>query len=130
MFWTNIHDFYLHFGVVIWSRELYFSCLIQIFYLFGACAYSHSEWGKLLLSSDFVSLMHSLRIATSNTLVYNPTGNDQREKYNDVIWSLVKLFLMEMLAHFKIGGSVTPSFAFFGLPPLYIHKYNFVRVIF
>ena len=68
---------------------------MQNFHLFGACCYVHSNRGKSFLSSDFVSSMHSLSIATSNTSVYNPTDNGQCEKYNDVIWSGDKLALKE-----------------------------------
>ena len=70
-------------------------CLMQIFHLCGACGYIHSDRGKSFLSIDFVSSMHSLRIATSYTSVYNLTGNGQCKKYNDVIWSGVKLALKD-----------------------------------
>ena len=39
--------------------------------------------------------MNNLRIPTSKTSVYNPTSNGQCEKYNDIIWSGVKLALKE-----------------------------------
>ena len=71
------------------------SCLMQIFNLFGACAYIHSDRGKSFLSKEFVSYMNNLRIPTSKTSVYNPTSNGQCEKYNDIIWSGVKLALKE-----------------------------------
>ena len=69
------------------------SCLMQIFYLFGACSYIHSDRGKSFMSSEFVSHMHSLRIATSRTSVYNPMSNGQCEKYNDIIWTGIKVAL-------------------------------------
>ena len=69
------------------------SCLMQIFYLFGACSYIHSDRGKSFMSSEFVSHMHSLRIATSRTSVYNPMSNSQCEKYNDIIWTGIKVAL-------------------------------------
>ena len=70
-------------------------CLMRIFNLFGACGYIHSDSGKSFLSREFVPFMHKLRIPTSKTSVYHPTSNGQCEKYNDVIWSGVKLALKE-----------------------------------
>ena len=57
------------------------SCLMQIFHLFGACGYIHSDRGKSFISQEFVSFMHNLRIPTSKTSVYNPASNGQCEKY-------------------------------------------------
>ena len=71
------------------------SCLMQVFNLFGACGYIHSDRAKSFLSREFVSFMHGLRIPTSRTSIYNPTSNGQCEKYNDIIWSGVKLALKD-----------------------------------
>ena len=69
------------------------ACLSQIFTLFGACGNVHSDRAKTFLSNELVSYLHSMRIATSNTSAYNPRGNGQCEKYNDIIWSAVQLAL-------------------------------------
>ena len=37
--------------------------------------------------------LHSLRIPTSKTSVYNPRSNSQCEKYNDILWKGVQLYL-------------------------------------
>jgi len=37
------------------------------------------------MSRNFVSYMNNLGIATGKCSVYNPRGNGQCEKYNDVI---------------------------------------------
>ena len=77
---TNTRDFHLRFRVVIWSPQNVISRLRKTFHLFGACGgYVYSDMGKLFLSTDFVSSMHSLRIATSNTLVCNLTGNKKKK---------------------------------------------------
>ena len=68
---------------------------MQIFHLFGACGYVHSDRGKSFMSNEFVSFLHSLRIPTSNTLVYTPSCNGQCEKYNDILWYGIKLALKE-----------------------------------
>ena len=67
--------------------------MLQVFNLFGACGYIHSDKAKSFLSREFVSFMHGLRIPTSRTSIYNPTSNGQCEKYSDIIWSGVKLAL-------------------------------------
>ena len=69
------------------------NCLQQIFYLFGAPGYVHSDRGKSFVSNEIVSFLHSLRIPTSKTSVYNPRSNGQCEKYNDIIWKGVQLSL-------------------------------------
>ena len=69
------------------------ACLSRVFTQFGLCACAHSDRGSSFMSRNFVSYMNNLGIATSKCSVYNPRGNGQCEKYNDVIWSAVKLAL-------------------------------------
>ena len=71
------------------------ACLSRVFMLFGLCACAHSDRGSSFMSRNFVSYMNNLGIATSKCIirVYNPRGNGQCEKYNDVIWSAIKLSL-------------------------------------
>ena len=69
------------------------ACLSQLFALFGFCGYIHSDRGTSFMSSEFVTHMNNLGIATSRTSIYNPRGNGQCERYNEVIWSSVKLSL-------------------------------------
>ena len=71
------------------------SCLMQIFYLFGACGYVHSDRGKSFMSYEFMSFLHSLHIPTNNTSVYTPNCNGQSEKFNDILWSGIKLALKD-----------------------------------
>ena len=68
---------------------------MQVFNLFGACGYIHSDRSKSFLSREFMHFMHKLRIPTSNTSVYHPASNSQCEKYNDIIWSGAKLDFKE-----------------------------------
>jgi len=69
------------------------ACLSQVFTLIGLCGCVHSDRGSSFMSRNFVLYMNNLGIATSTCSVYNPRGNGQCEKYNDVIWSAVKLAL-------------------------------------
>ena len=68
---------------------------MQIFHVFGGCRYIHSDRGQFFVLQEFVSFMHNLQIPTSKTSVYNPASNGQCYKYNDIIWSGVKLALKD-----------------------------------
>ena len=52
--------------------------------------------------------MHNLQIPTSKTLVYNPASNGQIEKYNDIIWSGVKLALKDQNLLISKWEAVSP----------------------
>ena len=69
------------------------NCLSQIFTLFRACSFVHADRAKWFMSNDLISYLHSMRIASSRTSAYNPRGNGQCEKYNDIIWSAAQLAL-------------------------------------
>ena len=69
------------------------ACFSQVFTIFGLCSCFYCDRGSSFMSRNFVSYMNNLGIATSKCSVYNPRGNGQCEKYNDVIWSAVKLAL-------------------------------------
>ena len=68
-------------------------CLMQLFSLFGLCSCIHSDRGSAFMSKEFIEFLRGKGIACSRTSVYNPHGNGQCEKYNDIIWSGVKLVL-------------------------------------
>ena len=89
----NIHDFLSPFPAVIWKPKLSLRALSQVFTLFGLCGCVHSDSDSSFMSRNFVSYMNNLGIPTSKCSVYNPWGNGQCDKYNDVIWSAVKLAL-------------------------------------
>ena len=75
------------------ESQIIINCLQQIFYLFGAPGYVHSDRGKSFVSNEIVSFLHNLRIPTSKTSVYNTRSNGQCEKCNDIIWKSVQLSL-------------------------------------
>ena len=75
------------------NAETVIKCLTQLFSLFGLCSCIHSDRGSAFMSKKFIAFLRSKGIAYSRTSVYNPRGNGQCEKYNDVIWSGVKLAL-------------------------------------
>ena len=81
---------------------------MQIFHLFGACGYIHFDRGKSFISQEFFFFMHNLQIPTSKTLVYNPASNGQIEKYNDIIWSGVKLALKDQNLLISKWEAVSP----------------------
>ena len=67
--------------------------MTQLFLLFGFCSCIHSDRGSAFTSKEFIAFLRGKDIGYSRTSVYNPRGNGQCEKYNDVIWSGVKLAL-------------------------------------
>ena len=84
------------------SRTVY-SYLVQIVHLFGACIYILSDKNKSFVLLEFVAFMYNMQIPTSKAPVHNPMSNDQCEKYNDIIWSGVKLALKHQNCLFQNG---------------------------
>ena len=68
-------------------------CFNNLFSIFGMPNYIHSDRGTSFLSAEIRDYLHSRGIATSKTTPYNPQGNGQCEKYNDIIWRSCKLAL-------------------------------------
>lgn len=66
-------------------------CLCSIFSVFGLPGYVHSDRGPSFMSKELKQWLHSKNVPTSRTTPYNPQGNGQCEKYNDTIWSAVRL---------------------------------------
>ena len=75
------------------NAETVIKCLTQLFSLFGLCSSIHLDRGSAFMSKEFIEFLRGKGIAYSRTSVYNPRGNGQCEKYNDIIWSGVKLAL-------------------------------------
>ena len=71
------------------------ACLSQLFTLFGLCAFVHSDRGPAFMLNDLLSYLRGKGIGVSKTSIYNPRGNGQCEKYNNTIWSGVKLALKD-----------------------------------
>ena len=68
-------------------------CLTQLFLLFGLCLSICSNRGSAFMSKEFNAFLQGKSITYSWMSVYNLHGNGQCEKYNDIIWSGVKLAL-------------------------------------
>ena len=64
-------------------------CLTQLFSIFGTCAFIHSDRWSSFQSYELKSWLLSHGVATSQTTSYNPRGNGQCEKYNDIIWKAI-----------------------------------------
>ena len=45
------------------------------------------------MSGEFKHFLLQLGIGSSNTTAYNPRGNSQYERYNDIIWNTILLAL-------------------------------------
>ena len=61
--------------------------------MFGLPAYVHSDRGSSFLSKELKDWLHSKGVVTSRSTPYNPRGNGQVERFNDIIWTTVKLAL-------------------------------------
>ena len=85
--------FLFAFPCSIINAETISKCLMQLFLLFGLCSCIHLDRGSAFISKKFIAFLRGKSIAYSRTSVYNPRGNDQCKKYNDVIWSGIKLAL-------------------------------------
>ena len=84
--------------------------------------YVHSDRAKSFMSSELVSHLYGMRIATSRTSAYNPRGNGQCEKYNDTIWSAVLLALKNrnlLVSEWESG--FTSSASLYSFPFMYCH---------
>ena len=60
-------------------------CLIQLFTVFGMLAFIHSDRGPSLVSRELRAYL------LSHTTAYNPAGNGQVEKYNEVVWKAITM---------------------------------------
>ena len=65
------------------------NCLTQLFSIFGTCAFIRSDRWSAFQSYELKSWLLSHGVATSQTTSYNPRGNGQCEKYNDIIWKTI-----------------------------------------
>ena len=61
------------------------NCLTQLFSIFGTCAFILSDRWSSFQSYELKSWLLSHSVATTQTTSYNPRGNSQCEKYNDII---------------------------------------------
>ena len=75
------------------SAPCVMKCLDQIFALYGAAEFIHSDRGPLFISRELKSYLTERGIATSKSLIYHPIGNSQIERYNGIIWKGVCLTL-------------------------------------
>ena len=75
------------------SAQTVINCLSDLFSIFGMPSYVHSDRGSQFMSEEVRQFLNSKGIAMSRTCPYNPTGNGQCEKYNDIIWRNIKMQL-------------------------------------
>jgi len=54
-------------------------------------AYTHSDRGAAFMSNELTMFLRQRGIAGSRTSVYNAPGNGQCERYNGIIWTVIKL---------------------------------------
>ena len=66
-------------------------CLESIFALVGPPSFLHSDNGTSLVSKEVKDFLWMHGVASSNSTVYNPTGNSQVERYVGTIWKTIVL---------------------------------------
>ena len=92
-----IVDEYSRFPFVYACKDMKTSTVIKklagLFCVLGFPSYIHSDQGSNFMSYEFQSWLHCKGISTSRTTRYNPRGNGQVERYNDIIWKTVLLAL-------------------------------------
>ena len=64
-------------------------CLSQLFSIFGMPGYIYSDWGLSLILTELKLFLNARGVVTSQTCVYNPTGNGQVEWYSGIIWNTI-----------------------------------------
>ena len=75
------------------SASTVISCFLNLFSIFGAPSYIHSDRGSSFMSKELKDFLTSYGVATSRTTAYNPQGNGQAEKFNGTIWKTIELAL-------------------------------------
>ena len=67
--------------------------LDMIFALCGMPNYIHSDIGPSFISCELKRHLSGRGIATSKSTPYHPIGNGQVERYNGIIWRIIKVAL-------------------------------------
>ncbi|XP_054267292.1 uncharacterized protein LOC128989427 [Macrosteles quadrilineatus] len=68
-------------------------CFSDLFFMFGAPSFVHSDRGSSFMSGELTDFLHKYGVATSHTTPYNPRGNSQIECFNGTIWRTILLAL-------------------------------------
>ena len=87
----NFLGFRLCFLVAMCLPRVFIVSLSRMFSMFGMPAYIRSDRGASFLSREVQTFLHDGGVTTSRTTPYNPSGNGQIEKYNDIIWKSILL---------------------------------------
>ena len=73
-------------------------------------SYIHTDRAATFMSHELSSYLQRRGIACSHTSVYNAPGNGQCERYNGIIWSVVKLALKSCNLDIRQWESVLVSY--------------------
>lgn len=75
------------------SSKSIIKSLKDLFLMFGAPAYIHSDRGASFMSAELKEFLSAYGVATSRTTPYNPQGNGQVERLNGTLWKAIQLTL-------------------------------------
>jgi hypothetical protein len=95
----TVIDEYSRFPFVFPCRDISASSVItslqQLFGVFGAPSFIHSDRGSCFMSQELKTWLSSLGVVTSRTTPYNPRGNGQIERFNGTVWKTIQLALKD-----------------------------------
>ena len=69
------------------------NCYSQLFTMFGAAGYIHSDRGASFMSREVKDYLQEKGVATSRSTPYNPQGNGQVERLNSTLWKAIEVSL-------------------------------------
>ena len=90
---TIFRGFLLPFFARSIDTKTVIACQNQLFASFGLSSYVHLDRAAAFTSSKLSSNFLRRGIACSRTSAYNAPGNDQCVRYNEIIWTTVRLAL-------------------------------------
>jgi transposase InsO family protein len=66
-------------------------CLHNLFTIFGAPLFIHSDRGSQFESAEFSQFLSQWNVVRTRTTPYNPAGNGQCERFNGILWCTIVL---------------------------------------
>ena len=75
------------------TTQTVINCLTILFRMFGLPSFVHTDRGSCFSAKVFKDFLHFWEVATSRTTPYYPTENSQNKRWNQTIWTTIKLML-------------------------------------
>ena len=85
------------------------NCYSQLFTMFGAPEYIHSDRGSSFMSREVKDYLQGKGVPTSRSTPYNPQGNGQVERLNSTLWKAVETSLKSKRLPINCWEEVLPQ---------------------